>query len=87
VKKLLFVMLLLGSIAGIISSCGPERSFCPNNPPLYNCIPAAGGNTGTGMGGMGQPGNPFCPDGGAQVVTATDCTCSGPGVTTYPCAM
>jgi hypothetical protein len=53
VKALLVVSALALAALGIASSCGPERPFCPNNPPEFNCInnsdaSALGGNGGTG---------------------------------------
>jgi hypothetical protein len=38
VKPILVVCALVLATLGIVSSCGPERPFCPNNPPEFNCI-------------------------------------------------
>jgi len=86
VKRFLLLCALAGASFGIVASCGPERSFCPNNPPMYNCLPDSGTSL-TGTAGTGGGFNK-CPNGGAAILDANAmCTCQGAGVTTYPCAM
>jgi hypothetical protein len=84
VKRLVLLGAFVVTAFGIVASCGPERSFCPNNPPMYNCLPdggSMGGQSGTG-GGFNK-----CPNGGGAVVdVSNNCTCQGGGVTPYPCA-
>jgi hypothetical protein len=58
VKAFLVLCALAGAALAIATSCGPQRSFCPNpDDPMHgmdnNCIPnndaaAIGGNGGTG---------------------------------------
>jgi len=62
VKSLFIVCGLVGLALGIATSCGPKESFCPNNPPLYNCYET------TGTGGAGGGGQEVQCDGAAFVV-------------------
>jgi hypothetical protein len=66
VKPLLLLCAVVGAVLGIVTSCGPQQSFCPNNPPHYNCYDSDSAMPGTG--GMGDNGP--C-DGGAHM-TAQD---------------
>lgn len=82
-KQLVLLCALVGASFGIVASCGPERSFCPNNPPEYNCLPDAGPSQG-GQGGTGSAGP--CPNGGSADFTTGTCKCTGPGITPYTCS-
>jgi hypothetical protein len=85
VKRFLLLCALAGASFGIVASCGPERPFCPNNPPMYNCLP----DSGTSIGGGSGTGGGFnkCPNGGAAILDGSgNCTCQGAGVPTYTCA-
>ena len=50
-KALLLVCALVGVLLGVGASCGPQQSFCPNNPPYYNCYDSEAGAGGMGGGG------------------------------------
>jgi hypothetical protein len=54
VKAFLIVCALAGVALGVASSCGPQQSFCPNNPPVYNCINNSEAGAIGGMGGNGS---------------------------------
>jgi hypothetical protein len=52
-KWFLSVCALAGLAAVLSSSCGPQKAFCPSNPPDYSCFDKDGGGLG-GMGGQDQ---------------------------------
>jgi hypothetical protein len=83
VKALLVICALAGLALGIGASCGPQRSFCPNNPPDYNCIINSEAGA---LGGNGGNGGSRCPDGGSPNVGGGSCTCVQIGQMSYPCA-
>jgi hypothetical protein len=64
VKAFLIVCALAGVALGVASSCGPQQSFCPNNPPVYNCINNSEAGSAGGAGGMG----PDPCEGGARTI-------------------
>jgi hypothetical protein len=63
VKPFLIICAFAGLALGIGGSCGPQRSFCPNNPPEYNCITNSEAGSMGGAGGMAD----MC-DGGLHTV-------------------
>jgi hypothetical protein len=56
VKAFLVVCALAGAALAVATSCGPERPFCPNNPPEFNCI----NNSDAGSIGGGGAGGSSC---------------------------
>ena len=64
---------MIAAFSGMVTSCGPERPFCPyGTDPEFICLPDAGSSTG-GNGGSGPIGQ--C-DGGAQYVCAGVVQCT-----------
>jgi hypothetical protein len=60
-KVAFWLVIMVSAAMGAIASCGPERKFCPDMPPDYECRVNldSSANGGTGGGGACLPGFKF----------------------------